>query len=114
MHYTHIVLKIIICRINGVKHGKYFERRSSALFPFHFTSELSQIIFCVPGADLGFSRGGGGGSTFLFGLVPVLVQNFCAAGKILKNNPKKGIFRHFLENFDQKIAFFRRALPPQN
>ena len=26
-----------------------------------------------------------------------------------KNRQKKGVFRHFLENFDQKIAFFRRA-----
>ena len=27
---------------------------------------------------------------------------------------KKGVFRHFLENFDRKIVFFRRELPPQN
>ena len=27
---------------------------------------------------------------------------------------KKGVFRHFFENIDQKIAFFRRALPSQN
>ena len=31
-----------------------------------------------------------------------------------KNNPrKKGVFRHFFENFNQKIAFFWRALPFQ-
>ena len=30
----------------------------------------------------------------------------------MKNRPKKSVLRHFLGNFDQKIAFFfRRALP---
>ena len=95
MHYTHIVLKIIICRINGVKHGKYFERRSSALFPFHFTSELSQIIFCVPGADLGFSRGGGGGG----GGVDFFVRfSPCFGPKLLRrrqNFEKQSKKRHF-------------------
>ena len=45
------------------------------------------------------------------GLVPVWGQIFCAAGKILKKQSKQGVFRHFLESFDQKIAFFRSALP---
>ena len=31
-----------------------------------------------------------------------------------KKTGQKGIFRHFLENVDQKIAFFRRALLHQN
>ena len=43
-------------------------------------------------------------------LVPVLV-NISQAN--FKKTAKKDVFRHFLENFDQKIAFFRRALPPQ-
>ena len=42
---------------------------------------------------------------------PYFGQIFCAAGKILKRQAKKGVFGHFLENSDQKIAFFRRALP---
>ena len=46
-------------------------------------------------------------------LVLFLAKIFSAAGKNLKKQSKKGVFRHFLENFDQKIAFFRRALPPQ-
>ena len=85
------------------------------------------------GADLGFSRGGGrifkqiskflstffflGGPNWFFELSLSLFslyfgQIFCAAGKILKKQSKKGIFRDFLENVDEKIAFFRRALPP--
>ena len=88
------------------------------------------------GADLGFSRGGGGAdfqkifenfvdlffrSTKLIFralpkhcFVPIFGYIFCAAGKILKKQAKNGVFRHFLEIIDQKIAFFRRALPPQN
>ena len=46
--------------------------------------------------------------------VPIFGYIFCAAGKILKKQAKNGVFRHFLEIIDQKIAFFRRALPPQN
>ena len=33
-------------------------------------------------------------------------HNFCAAGKIMKKQAKKGVFTHFFENFDQKVAFF--------
>ena len=32
--------------------------------------------------------------------------------KIFLKKAKNGVFRHFLKNVDQKIAFFRRALPP--
>ena len=40
---------------------------------------------------------------------------FCAAhAKFGKKRSKKEVSRHFLENFDQKIAFFCRALPPRN
>ena len=39
---------------------------------------------------------------------------FWAEGKILKKQAEKGVFWHFLEKFDQKISFFRRALPYQN
>ena len=31
-----------------------------------------------------------------------------------KKQAKKGVCRHFLENFEQESAFFRRALPPEN
>ena len=30
---------------------------------------------------------------------------------MLKKQAKKGVFRHFLEKFYQKVAFFMRALP---
>ena len=46
--------------------------------------------------------------------VPNLAKIFCAAGKILKKQVKKGVFSHFLENFDQKIAFFLARAPPSN
>ena len=40
---------------------------------------------------------------------------FHAGDKYLKKNyAKKDVFRHFLETLEQKIAFFRRALSPQN
>ena len=44
--------------------------------------------------------------------IPVLVKSVCAAGKILKKTGQRGVFRHFLENFYQKIAFFWHALSP--
>ena len=80
--------------------------------------------FFIPlglGADLGFSRGWGGGGgehfqrDFIFFLgrpnwyfpsstrakkKTLFDKSFCAAGKVLKNNR---LFLHFLENFDQKI-----------
>ena len=45
---------------------------------------------------------------------PCFGEVFDAAGKILKKRAKKDVLRHFLENFDQKIVFFRRALSSQN
>ena len=39
-------------------------------------------------------------------------QIFCAAGDFFKNAKKDVFFLHFLKNVDEKIAFFRRALPP--
>ena len=42
---------------------------------------------------------------------PCFGQILCAASKILRKKDQKILFRHFLENVDQKIAFFRRALP---
>ena len=45
-------------------------------------------------------------------VLPLFWQNFLRRRQIFeKKTVKKGVFRHFLENFDQKIAFFRRALP---
>ena len=88
------------------------------------------------GADLGFSRGGGRIfkkiskilTTFFFfrstklifralpkhGFVPILAKFFAPQAKFWKKQAKKGVFRHFLENFDRKIAFFRPAVPSQN
>ena len=43
---------------------------------------------------------------------PCFGQIICAAGKILKKLAKKGVFRLFLKNVDQKITFLPRALPP--
>ena len=31
---------------------------------------------------------------------------------MLKNQAKKGVFRHFLENVDQKLRFFLARAPP--
>ena len=42
---------------------------------------------------------------------PCFCQIFCAAGKFLKKQVKKAVFRHFLKNVDKKIVFFWRALP---
>ena len=41
---------------------------------------------------------------------PCFSQNLCAAGKILKNRPKR-VFRHFLENFTEKSYFFGARYP---
>ena len=62
------------------------------------------MLFCCvqPGADLGFSRYGGGGADF-----QKHFENF-------EKQSKKGIFRHFLENFDQKNRVFSARAPPQN
>ena len=45
---------------------------------------------------------------------PCFGKIFCAAGNFLKNQVKKAVFGHFLENFDKKIAFFLARAPPQN
>ena len=42
---------------------------------------------------------------------PCFGQIICAAGKFLKKQVKKAVFKHFLKNFDKKLAFFWRALP---
>ena len=39
-------------------------------------------------------------------------QVLCAKGKILNKQIKKGVFSHFLKNFDQKNAFFSARAPP--
>ena len=109
--------------------------RFNEVFEKNFKNTLRKSSFTT-GADLGnlgFSRGEGRIfeklskilTTFLFfrptklifrallkhGFVPILAKFL---GKVLKKQAKKGVFRHFLENFDKKIAFFRRAVPPQN
>ena len=90
-----------------------------------FSSEKStKKCTLEAGADLGFSRGGGGGfskilSTFFHRstelifralpthtLVPVL-------GKVLKKQSKKGVFGNFWKILTKKTAFFWRARPPQ-
>ena len=73
-----------------------------------------------------FSRGGGCSdflkmskvlSTFYFPSSPkalkrpCFVQIFWVAGNFLNKQTIKGVFRHFLENLDQKIAFSARAPP---
>ena len=45
--------------------------------------------------------------------VPILAK-FSAPQANFEKIGQKGVFRHFLENLDRKILFFRRALPPQN
>ena len=45
---------------------------------------------------------------------PILTKLSAPQAKFKKNRPKKGVFRYFLKNVDQKIAFFWRALTPQN
>ena len=37
---------------------------------------------------------------------PILREIFCAAGKYFEKQVKKGVFKPFLEIFDEKIAFF--------
>ena len=84
-------------------------------------SRESFLLF-GPGADLGFSRGGGDlffRSTKL--ILRALLKHkalkrrwpiFCAAGKFLKKEVKKTVFGPFLENFDKKkIAFFLARAP---
>ena len=97
-------------------------------------SRLRLIYYCpcVQGVDLGFSRGGGGGNWFskIFKNFVVLFLGwpkwFSELSQITKKtfflaklsapqankSVKKSVFRNFLEDFHQKIAFFRRALPP--
>ena len=41
------------------------------------------------------------------------LNKFSAPQAIFFKKGQKSVFRHFLENFDQKIAFYRRALPPK-
>ena len=56
---------------------------------------------CIPrGGSRIFSRGGGGGGVADF-------YNFL----ILKKQSGKGVFRHFLENFDKKSRFFGARAP---
>ena len=94
------------------------------------------LILCegiISGADPGFSRGGSRFSTnfrnfcrpffkidqidfssspkVLF--CPCFGKNFCAAGKILKKQPKKGIFRLFWKILTKNSRFFG-ARSPQN
>ena len=86
------------------------------------------------GADLGFSRGEGeadfqkifenfvdptflGRPNWFFGLsqstVLSLFWPICLRRrqKLKKKQAKKGVFSHFLENFDQKIGFFGARFP---
>ena len=92
-------------------------------------------ILSYLGADLGFSRGGGGGGadlwknfqklwrlflgrpTWFSKLSPSSQQTlfwpkFLRRRQSLKKQAKKGVFRHLLESFDQKVVFFRSAPPP--
>ena len=43
-----------------------------------------------------------------------LTHFVCAAGKFSENKAKKGNFRHFWKNFEQKKLRFPRALSPSN
>ena len=72
-----------------------------------------------------FYRGGGGSKNFDFPSSPKSLNSkivkgpyfekkFCAAGKFINNQAKKGAFRHFLENLDQKIALFGARFPLKN
>ena len=95
-----------------------------------------KMLIRQPVADLGFSRGGGRifkkkskilTTFFLFlgrpnffelsqsTVLPLFWQNFLRRRQIFeKKNSQKSRFRHFLENFDQKNAFFSARDPPQN
>ena len=90
------------------------EHKSSVIFFGNGSSELSERYKTYrSGVDLGFSRG-----WRIFRalprhyFVPILLcpALLCPAGQIFENMPK-GVLRHFLICFDQKIAFFWRALP---
>ena len=89
---------------------------------------LNDKISFIPGADLGFSRGGGGGfskilSTFFRStelilssspyaqFSPCFSQNFCAAGKILKKQFKKGVFGTFGKFLPKNCLFFGARAP---
>ena len=98
--------------------------RKNPFQTFIFGLILSERKNCEQaGADLGFSRGGGDlqknfknfvdfflGDQIDFLSSPEALkrtcfgQNFCPAGKIFEKQAKKGVFRHFLENFDEKVA----------
>ena len=69
----------------------------------------------IPGADLGFSRGGGADFQKVFqNFDDLFCKIFCAAGKFLKQTVKKAVFGHFLKNFDKKSRFFLARVPPQS
>ena len=97
-----LLLRVKFFYIKEVSFAVYFLRAHVCNL---FSLFLQKANLCLsfklsPRADLEFSRGGGG-----------FVQILYAAGKLKKKKQaKKGNFRHFLGNLDQKIAFFRRAL----
>ena len=71
---------------------------------------MVKFVLIQAGTDLGFFRGGGGGGIF---------KNFPSSPRALKRpvlgknsgpRAKTGVFGHFLDNFDQKIALFGKSL----
>ena len=65
--------------------------------------------------------GGGGGGEVLRNILPTffLLYGLYFAKKLVrrrqikKKQIRKGVIGHFLEHFEQKIAFFRRPFPPK-
>ena len=100
--------------------GKTQYIRANRYFKYH----ISYI-----GADLGFSRGGGGGfskkfTTFFFRSTklifralpkhcfgPILWLNFPRGRQIFEKTVKRAVFWHFLKNFDKKSRFFGARSP---
>ena len=96
---------------------------------------LRELFYLLPtGADLGFSRGGGGGrfqkklenfddlffffrsTKLIFRALPKhccapISAKFLRRRQIFEKTVKKAVFGHFLKNFDKKSRFFWRALP---
>ena len=73
---------------------------------FHFLT--AKKIDNSSGADLGLVDQTDFPSTLKHYKKPILTTNFVPG---MEKHDKKAVYRHFFENYDEKIAFFRRALP---
>ena len=123
-----------ILYITNQENGQYKSASNSKYSKLEWNLYFKKYLvyyYAKSGADLGFSRGGGGFSkilTFFFFLgrpnwffelsqstaLPLFWQNFLRRRQIFWKTVKKAVFGQFLKNFDKKIAFFLARAPPQS